>query len=447
MSEALKQLVHALRTESPIAFIYITSDASNSSSSSRYSLVNESDLDAQLSHGHHPTYISFQKGTQVYLGTTKTPMKSTRLSDYYTLFVLYYYFDRVLRKKFLKHTHYLTQCREIGLESVSFVDSKQMIALYEGLICTGNAASEEGENIFYSEAEAMLLHTNPLKLQDVLNQFSSAQKRGPLPLEEGEDREINIAKFHKKEGCDEDAEERAFLRNDRGPSTNKSVVGAREKPLHTKTSLYQVPYNTPTKGLGQLIQMLKGVLKQTAAVATPVPALKKSAPSNSSTTKQPIVPTGLLPSSVGSVNLQDPKSLLQHLSAAAASTLPDPSSANATPAASASLTTSVRKASSSVKSGPTSSVRPGHSTHKIPIIIVPSASTSLITLFNVKEFLENQRFISQEEARKVCHNKKENLVVIHRPSKFGASCSGSFYSPPPIYHVIDSVQKLKAEDW
>lgn len=74
--------------------------------------------------------------------------------------------------------------------------------------------------------------------------------------------------------------------------------------------------------------------------------------------------------------------------------------------------------------------------HEIPIIIVPSAMTAMLTLYNVKEFLEEGTFMSSTEKRQ-SGAKKENKVYIQR-KKQGIAVR---------YEVIDDGSKLSSNDW
>jgi parafibromin len=74
---------------------------------------------------------------------------------------------------------------------------------------------------------------------------------------------------------------------------------------------------------------------------------------------------------------------------------------------------------------------------RIPIIIVPAAATSLISLLNVKKFLENEQFMTNQEAKDQGMKKETMITVIRKKGK----------SDSVPYHVVDSVTKLKIDDW
>jgi len=77
----------------------------------------------------------------------------------------------------------------------------------------------------------------------------------------------------------------------------------------------------------------------------------------------------------------------------------------------------------------------------VPLIIVPSAVSSVVNMYNVKQLLENGIFESGEFVRmKSAAAGKEPLITISK---------ASFYDPAKTvrFQVIDDVSKLKEEDW
>jgi len=73
-----------------------------------------------------------------------------------------------------------------------------------------------------------------------------------------------------------------------------------------------------------------------------------------------------------------------------------------------------------------------------PIIIVPSAPTSLITMYNVRKFLEDKQYLEPQECRKL-GVKKESKILITRKRSDG---KGSLK-----YYVVDSVDRFRPQDW
>ncbi|RUS31103.1 RNA pol II accessory factor, Cdc73 family-domain-containing protein [Jimgerdemannia flammicorona] len=74
---------------------------------------------------------------------------------------------------------------------------------------------------------------------------------------------------------------------------------------------------------------------------------------------------------------------------------------------------------------------------RIPIIIVPAAATAMLTLYNIKQFLEDQTFVDQEAARVNGIKKPTRVTIEHKKS------NGQVVP----YHVVDSVKDFKKEDW
>lgn len=74
---------------------------------------------------------------------------------------------------------------------------------------------------------------------------------------------------------------------------------------------------------------------------------------------------------------------------------------------------------------------------KPPIIIVPSALSSLVTLYNVKDFLEKGAFVSTEDKKKVKPNKDKTVLVRYKENNRVLQ----------EYYVIDTPEKMPKEDW
>ncbi|KAG0026982.1 accessory factor associated with RNA polymerase II [Podila clonocystis] len=86
----------------------------------------------------------------------------------------------------------------------------------------------------------------------------------------------------------------------------------------------------------------------------------------------------------------------------------------------------------------TSSNKP-KSTSRVPIIIIPAAVTSMITMYNIKQFLEEQTFVDSQELRDKGAAKPSNIKIERRqkPNE----------TQKTYYQVIDSTDHMKAEDW
>ncbi|XP_001176791.2 parafibromin [Strongylocentrotus purpuratus] len=74
---------------------------------------------------------------------------------------------------------------------------------------------------------------------------------------------------------------------------------------------------------------------------------------------------------------------------------------------------------------------------RTPIIIVPAATTALITLYNAMDLLQDFRFVTSDEKKKQ-GSRKENDVLIQRRKDDGSTVP---------YRVIDTVTKLTRADW
>ncbi|CEG75961.1 hypothetical protein RMATCC62417_10925 [Rhizopus microsporus] len=74
---------------------------------------------------------------------------------------------------------------------------------------------------------------------------------------------------------------------------------------------------------------------------------------------------------------------------------------------------------------------------KIPLIIVPAAPTAKFTLYNIKQFLEDQTYVDPQELRNE-GLKKPDRVIVERKKPNGQSVP---------YHVVDSVAHFKQNDW
>ncbi|KAK3827840.1 MAG: RNA pol II accessory factor, Cdc73 family-domain-containing protein [Benniella sp.] len=72
------------------------------------------------------------------------------------------------------------------------------------------------------------------------------------------------------------------------------------------------------------------------------------------------------------------------------------------------------------------------SSSRTPIIIVPAALTSMLTMFNAKQFLEDQSYVDSLEIRNKGETKPARLVVEHKKKQ---------------YHIIDNADSLKPDDW
>ncbi|VEL17572.1 unnamed protein product [Protopolystoma xenopodis] len=83
------------------------------------------------------------------------------------------------------------------------------------------------------------------------------------------------------------------------------------------------------------------------------------------------------------------------------------------------------------------SSRPRGRSSRIPIIIIPAAPTSLITMYNARDILQDLKYISSEE-KQASGSKRENETLIQRQKPNGRTIP---------YRVIDQPHKLLPEEW
>ncbi|XP_050077483.1 parafibromin [Anopheles maculipalpis] len=76
-------------------------------------------------------------------------------------------------------------------------------------------------------------------------------------------------------------------------------------------------------------------------------------------------------------------------------------------------------------------------TSRTPIIIIPAATTSLITMYNARDVLQDLKFVTTDEKKRGGCS-RENEVLIQRQK------AGNLTVP---YRVIDNPSKLTAHDW
>ncbi|KAL7298159.1 parafibromin [Trichogramma pretiosum] len=74
---------------------------------------------------------------------------------------------------------------------------------------------------------------------------------------------------------------------------------------------------------------------------------------------------------------------------------------------------------------------------RTPIIIIPSANTSLITMINAKDILQDLKFVSNEEKRKQ-GARRENEILLQRRKDGGLTVP---------YRIVDNPLKLTPSDW
>uniref|UniRef100_A0A7N8XHW1 Parafibromin n=1 Tax=Mastacembelus armatus TaxID=205130 RepID=A0A7N8XHW1_9TELE len=86
--------------------------------------------------------------------------------------------------------------------------------------------------------------------------------------------------------------------------------------------------------------------------------------------------------------------------------------------------------------------RPGSRT---PIIIIPAATTSLITMLNAKDLLQDLKFVTSEEKKKQGIPRDNEVLLQRRRDQIQPG--GTTQSVTAPYRVIDQPLKLAPQDW
>uniref|UniRef100_A0A674EJZ4 Parafibromin n=1 Tax=Salmo trutta TaxID=8032 RepID=A0A674EJZ4_SALTR len=82
---------------------------------------------------------------------------------------------------------------------------------------------------------------------------------------------------------------------------------------------------------------------------------------------------------------------------------------------------------------------------RTPIVIIPAATTSLITMLNAKDLLQDLKFVTPEEKKKQ-GVQRDNEVLLQR-RKDQIQPGGATLSVTVPYRVIDQPLKLAPQDW
>nr|XP_058151438.1 parafibromin-like [Dasypus novemcinctus] len=97
---------------------------------------------------------------------------------------------------------------------------------------------------------------------------------------------------------------------------------------------------------------------------------------------------------------------------------------------------------------PTSQARPCPNRKKgsqTPIIIIPAATTSLITMLNAKDLLQDLNFVPLDEKKKQgCRRENETLIQRRKSQMPPGGTAVSFTVP---YRVVDQPLKLRRREW
>ncbi|KAI8979200.1 RNA pol II accessory factor, Cdc73 family-domain-containing protein [Mycotypha africana] len=169
------------------------------------------------------------------------------------------------------------------------------------------------------------------------------------------------------------------------------------------------------------LQIVKGVMTRERQIATRTSILKSSKNFNFAITltKQLMFGKDTATTNVGSKTGPSNNKL-------------PPSTAAAAAAATKPITSAIH-----AKAAAAEKVKKLSSKDKIPIIIVPAAPTAKLNLYNIKQFLEDQKFVDSQKLRQEGLKKPER-VIVERKKLNGQTVP---------YHVVDSVNDFKQNDW
>ncbi|MFH4976785.1 hypothetical protein AB6A40_003494 [Gnathostoma spinigerum] len=84
----------------------------------------------------------------------------------------------------------------------------------------------------------------------------------------------------------------------------------------------------------------------------------------------------------------------------------------------------------------TNNSRPQKRQSRTPIIVIPAAGTSLITMYNVRDILQDMHFVTTEERKGTV--RRENEVLLQRVKDNGTTVP---------YRVVDNPLKLNDDEW
>lgn len=98
-----------------------------------------------------------------------------------------------------------------------------------------------------------------------------------------------------------------------------------------------------------------------------------------------------------------------------------------------SLVDSIKSANINAQKDETAKKRKG-----MPIIIVPAAPTAMMSMFNVKDFLQESRFVPTTDAKTAAGGVKASTITLEKQNDQGK---------PISYQVIDNPSRLSIEEW
>ncbi|KAI9353561.1 hypothetical protein BDR26DRAFT_913835 [Obelidium mucronatum] len=365
--------------------------------------------------GNTTTLLS--EANQVFFPTANTKLAANAPAGYknYTLLALLFF----LQEKNIDHTQYIQKSsaywgsREVP--SVSFVDRRDLLDYLTGV----------------SESSAFVIADPATTTAAAATTDSNSASSAAVPKtgqKRHRDDEISTKLMdHKKDGAnggghDDDDQGEALKKLKTEMELDfeliKNVVLAKERTI---VNLGNFMSAKSTKSFTFAIKYAAEILRpgQISTTAAPVPGARPGS--------RPVDPKARVPSSS-----QHPSAVAAAKPATAPSKDVRQSSSKSTSAPPPPAAPSGARSSSK----PTAKPSPNS---KIPIIIVPPSVTSVITLYNAKGLLCDLKFQTTEEAVKSSQGDKPSMIILDRknaPPGF-----------PKTYHVYDSVDRLKTEDW
>ncbi|XP_050665371.1 parafibromin isoform X2 [Leptidea sinapis] len=100
---------------------------------------------------------------------------------------------------------------------------------------------------------------------------------------------------------------------------------------------------------------------------------------------------------------------------------------------------------------PVAAARPptggGKRPSRTPIIIIPAAATSLITMFNVKDMLQDLKFVPVEQKKAEGASRENEVLLQRRKGPTGDTVPNNAATITVPYRVVDNPSRLSAAEW
>ncbi|KAJ0181118.1 hypothetical protein K1T71_003203 [Dendrolimus kikuchii] len=84
---------------------------------------------------------------------------------------------------------------------------------------------------------------------------------------------------------------------------------------------------------------------------------------------------------------------------------------------------------------------------RTPIIIIPAAATSLISMFNVKDMLQDLKFVTVEQKKSEGTVRENEVLLQRRKGPTGDLAANNANSMTVPYRVVDNPSRLTAAEW